>query len=365
MDDSDPDIVFDEVGHCNHCNRWFREHSKFVKNALTIKHLVKTIKENSTGDYECQLGISGGIDSSFTAKVCLDVGLNPLLFHVDDGWNTEEASTNVRVIAENTGFDLEVVTVDEEVYDVIKSFHYASLKDVEMVSDQAYRTLNYENALKHGVKYLLGGNNWETEGILPKSWGHNSNDIKYLKEVYNIYGSHDLNWLKRNYPIMGFFRLYWLLYTGKIRKVEPLNCRDVHYNRLEAIKTLEDEWGWVDYGGKHHENLYTKFMELYVEPVKFGIDKRKAHLSSLVCSGQLTRGEALRQLTPVTEIGTYQTHDQFEFELGFFLKKMKWSLEEFELIMDLPVASGEGFGSDMWIYDTLKAFRDLVKGLIR
>jgi N-acetyl sugar amidotransferase len=296
MDTTDPDIVFDADGVCNHCHRYEAVASQRLvppelrKNRLDS--LVTEIKNAGVGKpYDCVIGVSGGVDSTYVAWVVKDLGLRPLAVHLDNGWNSELAVSNIEKTLKTLGIDLYTHVIDwEEFRDLQVSFLRASTPDGEVPTDHAIFALLYQLAAKHGLKHIITGTNVISEAILPEKWGYGYFDWSYVKDVHRRFGTSRLS----TYPHFSLINLFYYVFLRSIRMVSILNFID--YNKKEAMDVLQKQLGWVYYGGKHYESIYTRFYQAYVLPRKFNIDKRKAHYSNLVLSGQMSRPEALEAM---------------------------------------------------------------------
>lgn len=290
----DPDILFDEKGNCNYCE----EMSKLleIEKNITIdeknNRLDRAIDEikRSKGNkkYDCILGVSGGVDSTYMAFFAKKMGLNPLVVHYDNGWDSETAASNIHKIVSKLGFDLYTYVNDwKEFRDIQVAFFKASVVDIELITDQAIVAILIKVARQHKVKHILYGTNLSTEAILPSHWYHWKTDVLNIKAIHEKYGKLKLS----TYPMIGFFRRW---YYDKFRKYKMVYLLDlIPFNKEEAKNILIEELNWKDYGGKHYESIFTRFYQSYYLPEKFKIDKRKAHLSTLICSGQITRDKAL------------------------------------------------------------------------
>jgi N-acetyl sugar amidotransferase len=299
MDSSDINISFDENGVCNHCreaemklkNGWFPNEIGRVKLNNISEKIRKSINK---GSYDSIVGVSGGVDSSYLLHlVKVEMGLNPLVVHVDAGWNSEIAVSNIEKLIKKLNLDLVTYVVDwEEIKDLQLAYLISSLPNQDVPQDHAFFAKLYEIASKKGIKYVITGSNLSSESILPRTWGHDSMDSIQLKYIHKKFGKIKL----KSYPIVSYFK-YKIYYPFilKMKVIKPLNFID--YDKNKAIKFLEDNYNWNYYGGKHHESNWTKFFQSYYLPVKFGFDKRKAHLSSMIVSKQITREEALLELS--------------------------------------------------------------------
>lgn len=296
MDTTDPDIVFDQNGVCNHCHRYDRVAAQRLipldERDARLAALVDEIKAVGRGkDYDCVIGVSGGVDSTYVAHIVKKLGLRPLAIHLDNGWNSELAVANIEKTLNTLGIDLHTHVIDwEEFRDLQVSFLKASTPDGEVPTDHAIFALLYEMASKHGLKHVITGTNVVSEAILPEKWGYGYFDWTYVKDVHKRFGTSRL----RTYPHFSLAKLFYYVFVRRIRLVSILNY--VEYDKKQAMDVLQNDLGWVYYGGKHYESIYTRFYQAYVLPRKFDIDKRKAHYSNLVLSGQMTRDEALLAL---------------------------------------------------------------------
>ena len=331
MDTTDPDIVFDEQGHCNHCNDLFKtlNDSSYQKkyNENNLRQLVKKMKASGHGkDYDCILGLSGGIDSSYTAYILKKLGLRTLLVHMDNGWNAEEAVRNMKNIADRLDFDYESYVLDwEEFKDLQLSFLKASVIEADTPTDIAILGALHTVAAKYGVHYIISGGNLATEGILPGNWHYNAKDMRYLKSIHSKFGKRPL----RNFPSFGLLKESWYKFFRGIRMIYLLNY--INFSKSEAKQILTSELNWQYYGGKHHESRYTKFVQSYLLPVKFKLDYRKATLSSQICAGEICRAKALDLLQQ-----PMYNPEEVEKEKKFVAKKLDISLGELEDIIQLP-----------------------------
>lgn len=341
MDTSDSEITFDERGHCNHCNEYYLLAPLYIYNGSKsdeeLKKIVATIKEaGKNNEYDCMIGVSGGVDSSYVAYTAKKLGLRALAFHFDNGWNSELAVKNIENIVKKLGYDYQTWVVDwEEFRDLQSAFLKASVANIETPTDHAFLAATYRLCAKYKIKYLLSGSNFATEGILPKSWGYNAKDVTHLKAIHDKFGKVPF----KTYPLLGFNREFYYTFLKGIKMVRLLNY--VPYDKAAAMKVIQDELGWVYYGGKHYESVFTRFFQAYILPVKFGIDKRKAHLSTLICSGQITREEALEEMEkPAYPEGMLKEDKEY------VIKKLGLTADEFEAIMKAPVKSYRDYPND-------------------
>jgi len=352
MDTTDPDIVFDSNGVCNHCTKaleLYKEITSDKSRETKLQALIKEIKNKGVNSkYDCIIGISGGVDSTYVAHIVKELGLRPLAVHLDNGWDSELAVSNVEKVLKGLDIDLFTYVLDwEEFKNFQLSFVKASVPHCEHPTDHAIVAILYRIAKMHNVKYIIYGSNTSTESIAVKSWSGGQLDWKYLKNIQKRFGEVKL----KNYPHVSGFGL---IYFRKMKKIRTINILDyVDYNKERAMEFLQNKLGWVYYGGKHHESIYTKFFQTYILPHKFNIDKRKTHLSSLICNGELTREEALSELS-LEMIPA----DQVENDKEYVCKKLGISEEQFDIYMNEPVKVFSDYPSyeNSWYFKALYPF---------
>ncbi len=332
MDTTDYDIEFDNHGVCNHCRTFVEDAKAFPQTpedrAKRLKEIVADVKADGVGkEYDCIIGLSGGVDSTYVAYLVKKLGLRPLAVHLDNGWNSELAQKNIENIVKKLDIDLYTHVLDwDQFRELQKAFLRASTTDCEIPTDHAIVAVLLDLALKYKVNYILSGNNHNTEGVLPFSYSYGCFDWKYIRSVHKIFSKKSL----KGFPHFSFSkRLYFVLFK-KIRNIGILNY--IEYDKAEAMKTIENELDWKYYGGKHYESVYTRFYQGYILPEKFSVDKRRAHLSSLICSGQMSREEALEELKKPS----YPSQELLDEDKVFVTKKLGLSMKEFEEIMSLP-----------------------------
>ncbi|PIC85449.1 ExsB family protein [Sporosarcina sp. P20a] len=329
MDTTDPEITFNEEGVCNHCRdaKILGERVCFPNEIgqKKLEMIIRKVKEAGRGKkYDAIVGLSGGVDSSYLIYKAKEWGIRLLALHVDGGWNNKIAEENVRAICEYGNVDLEIVKIDwEEMKEMQMAFLRASVPNQDIPQDHAFFSTLYTYAVKNNIEYVLNGSNWETENILPKSWGYNSMDGNHVKNIYQKHGRKKL----KKYPIMNFYKMkiYYPL-IKKMKVIKPLNL--LPYHKEEAMKELEENTGWRYYGGKHYESIWTKFFQSYYLPTKFNFDKRKAHLSSLIVSNQITRAQALQELAEPPYDSSRIENEKIEIA-----NKLDISLEELNLLI--------------------------------
>lgn len=349
MDTSDPDITFNDSGLCSHCQRYDRMVRDSVARAqrgereTELASIVETMKAAGKGrEYDCIMGLSGGVDSSYVAYTAKRLGLRPLAVHFDSGWNSELAVNNIENIVKKLDIDLHTHVVDwDEMRDLQLAFFKASVANCDIPTDHAFPAVLYHEAARLGIKYILSGSNYATEFILPSAWGYQSADLVHLRDIHKKFGQRPL----RHYPQIGFISQYlWYPYVRGIKTVRPLNY--IRYNKQDAKNTIAAQLGWRDYGGKHYESVFTRFFQGYYLPMKFGYDKRRAHLSSLINSGQETRAHALAELEKPTYDPELQATDK-----KFIAKKLGVSDAEFDAIIAQPPRDYSDYASIAPLFD--------------
>jgi len=363
MDTSDPEIVFDEQGVCDYCKDYKVVHAQRVfegyEGARLLQEEIAKIKgDGKNKKYDCIMGISGGVDSTYVAYLAKQHGLRPLAVHLDNGWNSELAAKNLANIIRRLGFDLHTHVIDwEEFKDLQLAYLKASVIDIEAITDHAVFSALYKLAAEHKVKHLLVGLNVVTEAILPRAWITAKMDGANIADIHKQFGTKPL----KTFPLMDIWLKQYYLNVLKIKKVRILNY--VPYIKEDAQATIIKKLKWRDYGGKHYESVFTRFYQGYILPEKFKVDKRIAHLSTLICSGQITREQALEELkTPPYDA------EQLKIDKEFVLKKFELSEGEFDEIMNLPIRKHEDFKTEGTIYKhypifkPLKPIIDLIKG---
>lgn len=331
---ADPNITFDEKGICNYYYDYKKaEASQVFKGEDGQKKLIdaiQKIKDSSKNKkYHCILGLSGGVDSTYLCLVAKEYGLNPLVVHCDNGWNSELAQHNIEQTVKKLGFDLFTYVINwEEFRELQLSYLKASVVDIEVLTDHAFMAVLYEQARKWNIKYVLAGMNIVTEQVLPSHWIYNKADAANIKDIQTKHGSIPVKSLK-SYPFLNYTTMRYCKDVLKMEVVAPLNYINYIYDVVkEKIKT---ELDWRDYGGKHYESVWTRFYQGYILPQKFNIDKRKAHFSNLIFSGQLTKEAALRKLA----LPSYPS-GLLDEDMEFILKKFGLTSNDFNYIMNSP-----------------------------
>jgi N-acetyl sugar amidotransferase len=359
MDSTVKDIYFDSDGICDYCKNYLIQikNEQISNKVESFDKLITQIKnEGINKEHDCIIGISGGVDSSYVAYLVKNCGLRPLAVHLDNGWNSELAISNIEKILNALNIDLYTHVIDwEEFKDLQKSFISSSINNLELPTDHAINALLLKIANQHNIRFVLNGSNLATEGILPISWMGRSIDYRLLKSIHNKFGTKKLV----TFPSLSLRKFAYLLLIKKVKFIPILNYVD--FNKEEAIQFLEKRFDWKRYGGKHYESIFTRFFQGYILPVKYQIDKRIAHLSTLIMSGQISREEALNELKNMP----YSDEKLMHEDKDYVLKKLSYSEEEFvEIMSQKPVKTNYYRSSDYW-FDRLSflmyKFKDLSK----
>jgi N-acetyl sugar amidotransferase len=352
MNSTVPGIAFDDKGQCNFCKDALAYKSSRMMNKDLTEVMEKIRTQKKSSEYDCIIGLSGGVDSSYLAYVLrVHYKLNPLAIHFDNGWNSALASKNIRSITKKLDIDLITHVVDwEEFREVQKSILRASLKNAEIPTDHAILALLYSQAAKHKIRYIIHGGNWATESIMPNDWMEDARDYRLLKTVVGEFSRQRIQTL----PVLPLRKLARLIYVNKIKYFGLLNYID--YDKKKAIDLLENEFGYENPIGKHFESNFTKIFQTYLLPKKFGIDKRLAHLSSEVISGLITRENALKILED--EAATLQISSS---ELSYFKSKFNFSDDDWEQILDLPVRSFRDYRHTPFIHTHNRKYLELIR----
>lgn len=332
MDSTAKEISFDNNGECNFCKHYdtvekaevFSDERGQEKLDLLVSQIKKKGKNKK---YDVLIGLSGGVDSSYVAYLLKKkYNLRALAIHLDNGWNTELAVANVEQIVKRLDIDLITNVLDwEEFRDIQSSFLKSSISNIEIPTDHAIWATLIKTAGKHGISYIVAGNNVVTEAIMPESWLYGSKDSKLIRSIHKKFGKLKM----KTYPYLTTFNFFEYLILRNIRWVPILNY--IPFVKEDAKKLLIDELGWRDYGGKHYENIFTRFFHAYYLPEKFGYDLRKCYLSALVCSGQMERADAIKELENPPASKSLLNEDR-----DYVIKKLLLNNNEFDEIMNNP-----------------------------
>lgn len=334
MDTSDSRITFDENGVCDHCNDFYQNvkpnwhtDERGKKELVTIMEKIK--KDGKKRDFDCLLGLSGGVDSSYMLHLAVkEFGLRPLVFHVDGGWNSELAVHNIQVMIDKLGLDLYTEVINwEEMKDLQLAFFKSGVPHIDIPQDHAFIATLYNFAEKYKIKYILNGGNISTECVRnPMEWLYYGTDMAQLHDIMRQFSTMKME----TYPFSSILRhKFYLRYIKGVTVVKPLNYRP--YIKEEAISLLEKEYGWKSYPQKHFESRFTKFYEGYWLPERFGFDTRRVQYSSLILTGQMSREEALKKLSkPAYDPET------IDDEFNYIATKLQISPEELKGYFNMP-----------------------------
>ena len=344
LDTTSSSISFDKEGICNYCHAFDKQMKKFIQINPSLKQrnldeMVRYIKRIGKGHkYDSILGLSGGVDSTYMAYFAKKLGLRPLAVHFDNGWNSELAVKNIENIVTKLGIDLQTYVINwQEFKEIQLAYMRASVVDIEVPTDQLIFAALNKIASQNGIKFILSGANIVTEYGMPEDWAYRRKlDQVNLLNIYKRFGKGDK---LETLPKFGYYQQY---YYSKIRGIQTLSLLNyTEYNKAHVKELIAQELDWRDYGGKHYESIFTRFYQGYILPNKFGIDKRKAHLSALICSGQITRSQALQEL----QYNAYSLEQQ-EADKEFVLKKFDLSVSDFESIMKATRMEHDDYGTE-------------------
>lgn len=348
MDTTDSAIVFDDKGVCDHCNIFFAKvkpnWDTGAKGRAELDQMIDTISKAGLGkDFDCIIGMSGGIDSSYLVYAAKEImGLRPLVFHVDAGWNSQIAVNNIQRLVDGLSLDLFTEVIDwEEMKDLQRAFFRSGVPHIDTPQDHAFFATMYKFATQHGVKHILTGANYSTECIRnPLEWMYYQSDSRQIRDIHRQFGDLPL----RNFPLTSIlWHKVWLPNIRGIRVLRPLN--NIPYLKTEARQLLIDRFDWQPYPQKHFESRFTRFYESYWLPERFGYDVRKVQFASLIVTGQMTRDEALAELEkPPYDLATIGQ------EIEFVANKLDITVNELMGYMALPKKTYRDYRNQEEIY---------------
>ncbi|EIB6465886.1 N-acetyl sugar amidotransferase [Salmonella enterica] len=348
MDTSDPNISFDENGQCDYClnfdkniaPNWQTDDTGFSK-LSEISEAIK--KDRGESDFDCIIGLSGGLDSSYAAYIAKEkMGLRPLLFHVEAGWNTDQAVGNIEKLIEGLGLDLYTEVVNwEEMKDLQLSFLKSGIPDQDLVQDASFFSALYKFARQHRIKHVITGSNYSTECCRePEEWGgYLGIDTLLFNDIHKKFGTRQL----KSFPLVDVlvYKLFYQKILG-MKVHHPLNL--VPFNKKNAENELKEKFGWQPFQHKHHESRFTRFYEDYWLPRRFGFEKRRAHFSSLIMTGQMTREEALERISK-PEMDEHFLKQEFEY----VAHKLGITVDELQQLFDMPKKTYRDYKNKRWL----------------
>lgn len=350
MDTSDSNITFDENGVCDHCRDYYDNilpnWNTGAEGRAELDKIVAKIKEDGKDrDFDCLMGMSGGADSSYMLHyIVKELGLRPLVFHVDGGWNSQIAVNNIEVMVDKLGLDLYTEVIDwEDMKEFQLVYLRSGLPNIDIAQDHAFVATLYNFADKYNIKYILNGTNISTECVRnPLEWLYYGTDMAQIKDVIKRFATKPI----KNYPFSSVLRhKFYLRYIRRIEVVKPLNL--IPYIKAEAMEFLRQEYGWQPYPQKHFESRFTRFFEGYWLPERFGYDTRRVQYSSMILTEQMTRPEALKQLEkPALDAETAAR----EFE--YIATKLGITKEELEGYFNMPIKTYRDYANQEWMFNT-------------
>jgi N-acetyl sugar amidotransferase len=349
-----PGITFDDEGVSNYCRLQEAMMSQYPRGSSgqeEWKGIISQIKaKRGSGTYDCIVGVSGGVDSSYLLVLLKEAGLNPLAVNLDNGFNSEIAVQNIYKVTSALNIDLETHVINyEEIKELLKAYMRANLPWIDAPTDLAIKAVMYKIALKENVKFIIRGNDFRSEGKQPIEWTYA--DAKQLKYVYRKYSS---GIKLKTYPMLSYVTTLYAAYFKGIKDIRPFYY--INYTKQDAKVLLQSEYGWRDYGGHHHENLFTKFAIAYWLPQKCGIDKRMINLSAQVLANSISRDEAIDQLK-----APFETNEELEKLKNYIIKKLEFSDEEFMNVWNSPNRSFVDYPSNyQLIYGLLDRFSKII-----
>lgn len=359
MDSSVPNITFDQAGVCNYCTEYLEQCDHVLHDIgdlkdAKLKLLVENVKNAGAGKrYDCIIGVSGGVDSSWVLVRAIELGLRPLAVHMDNGWNSELAQHNIATLVNRLGVDLHTHVIDWYEYrKLMQSFFDADVLDVELLYDNAALAVNYREAAKYGIRYILAGTNSATEGMrMPEGWNWLKFDKQNIKAIASQFSKMRLS----TFPAIGTLDYIRFRFVNCIRWTSILDL--MPYNKADVLRQLQEKYGYKPYPYKHYESIFTRFYQGYILPTKFGVDKRMLHLGTLVASGQMNRDTALADLEHIP----YPDEAQLNEDRKYFLKKMGWTETDLQAYLARPAVPHNAYSTERPLWNfcerTLKRMR--------
>jgi N-acetyl sugar amidotransferase len=355
MDTTSEGIIFSEDGICNFCTNFLNNLKKFTgedrkQREVALSNLIERVKKDGKDkEYDCIVGVSGGVDSSWALLKSVELGLRPLAVHLDNGWDSELAQHNISNLVNTLGVDLYTHVIEWDEYkSLMNSFFKANVIDIELLYDNAMLAVNFEQAKKYGLHFILSGSNTVTEGMrIPKNWNWYKLDWRNIKSISESFEKTDI----QTFPHINTFQLISNTYLRKIKWTLFLDYLD--YDKKTAISELENKVNYRPYPYKHYESIFTRFYQGFILPRKFNVDKRRLHLSTLIISASLSRDEAVQDLLHIP----YPSQSSLDEDINYFVKKMGWEMKELEdYLASMPI-SHSMYSSEVYIYKFLQFFK--------
>lgn len=348
MDQSAPDISFDQDGVCNYCTEYLETRARYLvsdppQREHRLQALLDQVRSDGRGKrYDCVIGISGGVDSSWALVKAVELGLRPLAVHMDNGWNAELAQNNIANLVRGLGVDLITHVIDWREYrGLMEAFFAADVLDVELLYDNAGIAVNFQQASRFGLHHMLNGTNVATEGMrMPPGWNWLKYDKRNIKGISRRFGGPRL----KTFPSIGTLDFIGYHVRG-LRWHSFLDYFD--FRKEEALKLLSAEHGYKPYPFKHYESVFTRFYQGHILPVKFGIDKRKLHFSTLVMNGEMNRAQAETALQGIA----YESERLLRQDTKYFLKKMRWDAAKLDAYLSRPEVPHDHYPSERRFWD--------------
>ena len=347
-------IFFDENGQCNYCKKFINKIEFTKRKKFNLEKLISKIKlKKNNSKYDCIVGLSGGIDSSYALVKAVEYGLKPLAVHLDNGWNSELAQNNIENLVKSLNVDLYTHVIEWNEYkSMMNSFFKADVLDVELLMDNAMLSVNYQIAKKENLQFILSGSNNSTEGMdMPKNMNWIKFDKKNIKSKIKIFGNNEF----KSYPAIGVFDLIKYILLNKIKWIHFLDYFD--YKKDDATEFLKKKYNFKPYDYKHYESIFTRFYQGYILPKKFKIDKRILHLSTLIITNQISRNDAINLL----KNNAYSSEINLKEDKEYFLKKMNWNEEDLNNYISRPAKSHSLYPNSKFIYENLLKIYKLIK----
>ena len=353
MDSSCAGIFFNSAGRCNYCIDFEKKLTIKKKNLNNLINEIKKFRLKNKNEYDCVIGLSGGIDSSYTLLKAVECGLKPLAVHLDNGWNSELAQSNIEKLIKGLNVDFYTHVIKwNEFRNLMQSFFDSDVIDIEILTDNAMLALNYKMAKRIKSPFILAGTNSSTEGMnMPKNMNWFKFDKKNILAINSKFKKEKII----TFPIIGIFDLIKYILIEKIKWISFLDYFD--YNKTQAEDELNDKFGYERYKYKHYESVFTRFYQGFLLPKKFNVDKRKLHLSTLVVSKQINREKALSEIA----MSPYPSKELLNEDKEYFIKKMKWTLEDLDIYLKRGIKKHDDYPNNFWLYKILIKIYKIIK----